>query len=332
MRCLKHAVWAILAALLFSATTVYASDFLDVNYVNCQRPYSWDCVPSNTFEDSDASGTYKILLDKENGCLYLAFFVYEQSAEKGADESDARITIDIESPAFTQKRFEFYNGEQPEEETQFHVITKSSAEFSRMDNAGQNVISGYLYAGFYFEKETERTVISVTANYSSGSDSKSIFSDVSLDMTCETDVTETQSAVQTETVVHNNNASENTKNGKYGTSDDAENVEDDGKTAEATKYTGKAVLSTTKSANTEYEDETKYSAAAGSEKQTSLPQAEENAANVDAASQNSSGLSNSSIALLCAASVLCAGGIGAVAAGVAAQAKKSAGKGDDKNE
>lgn len=332
VRCLKHAFLAILAALLFSASTVYASDFLDVNYVNCQKPYAWDTVPSNTFEDSGTSGTYKILLDKENGCLYLAFFIYEQSAAEGANESSAKITVDINSSAFTQKSFDFFNGEQQEQETEFHVITKSSAEFSRMDNAGQNVISGYVYAGFYFENETERTLISVTANYSSGSDSKSIFSDVLLDMTCETEETEAQPVVQTATVVHNNNVSENSKNDGYGASDNVENAEDDAKTAEAAKYTGKAVLSTAKSSEASNGDETKYSVTAGSETTASLPQAAENPTSVAASAQNSPGLSNSSVALLCAASVLCAGGIGSVAAGVAAQAKKSAVKGDDKNE
>ena len=154
-RCLKHALMAIFAVVVFSATNVYASGFLDVNYVNCLKPYAWNYVPANTFEDSGVSGTYKILLDKENGCLYFAFFVSEPSATQGADESDVRITVDIESSAFTKKHFEFFNGEQPEDETSYNVITKSSAEFTQMDNVGMNVISGYLYTGFYFEKESK---------------------------------------------------------------------------------------------------------------------------------------------------------------------------------
>lgn len=341
IRCLKHAFLAILAALLLSASTVYASDFLDVNYVNCQRPYVWDSVPSNTFEDSGTSGTYKILLDKENGCLYLAFFIYDQSAAEGADESNARITIDVNSAAFTQKRFDFFNGEQQEQETEFHVITKSSAEFSHMDNAGQNVISGYVYAGLYFEEVDERTVMSITAEYRSGGDSHCIFKDVLLDITSEEDATEEETVVLTETVPHKDGSFVTSGTDKYGASDENKNTEDekseDGeKTADATKYTGKAVLGTENSAKASAEGQTKYSAAASGEMSTSLPfsysQSPGNSVNAAVGTQNSQGLSNSSIALLCAASVLSVGGIGVLAAGIAAHAKNQAVKGDDKNE
>lgn len=324
-KCLKHALMAIFAVVVFSATNVYASGFLDVNYVNCLKPYAWNYVPANTFEDSGVSGTYKILLDKENGCLYFAFFVNEPSATQGADESDVRITVDIESSAFTKKHFEFFNGEQPEDETSYNVITKSSAEFTQMDNVGMNVISGYLYTGFYFEKENERTSISVTANYTCGDSSKTIFKDVLLDMTYDADIDETETVVQTETVHHESSSENAEADERSKTSEQDEDEE-----TEETKYTGKALLDTTQSANKQAEDETKFTAQSGVIETTSATGVTEGSDNT--AVKSSSGLSNSSIALLCAASVLCTGGIGAIAAGIAAQAKNSAVKGDEKNE
>lgn len=317
-RWVKSALIILLLCLLPSTT--YAAAAFDDNYIT-NESYVWKNVPTQSFSKSQVSGTYALVTDTDNGCVYIALFLNDAAASAKANISDARISVKIESPSFTEKRLTFANHAVQSTETIAGLQTKCNIDFQKISNAGVPAIGGTAYIGIHFEQLAERVPCRMTVNYSCGDSAENIFKRQTFDLTPpKTTRAAADSKVTNHSVI-------TTKSSKAAASADT-TQKAKATTSAQTKYTGKAPLATTASGKNPNaagngSAATKYQASVEEELLLEQPTfAEESGTAGSIVTTGKTHLSTTSIVLLCIASVLAAIGMLALIIGCCVRTKR----------